>query len=213
MRKLQIVCFLVAAIVICGAIAYRIAYCEDIIRNGVEYRVRVEGYDPYDPMRGRYLAVRLALPDYRLTEAECAAFNVTSPGYVYNHIDRAYAVLTRDDDGFAEIAAISPAPPTDSTDFVEVTGTIANGSYHMSRDGDDDGEQDDNAPKFSARFDTNRYYINETLANQLERDHFRVEEEDNNTVAVLRVLNGKHIVTGLLVNGLPLEQIGLATEQ
>ena len=91
------------------------------------------------------------------------------------------------------------------------TGTIANESHNISRDGDNDDEQDDNAPKFSARFDTNRYYINEKLANQLERDHFRITED--NTVAVIRVLNGEHIVTGLLVNGLPLEQIGLATEQ
>ncbi|MDD4816483.1 MAG: GDYXXLXY domain-containing protein [Victivallaceae bacterium] len=205
MRKLQIICFLLAAAGVFGALIYRIVDCENIIRNGVEYRVRVTGYDPYDPIRGRYIAVRLVLPDYRITEAERAGFENRW------FLRRAYATLTSDEDGFAKIVALSAVPP-ENGNWAEVSGNLEYPSKRMSMLGaEPENEEKDGGEVFFASFDTNHYYLNESLADRLEQENFQIDED--NTIATIRVLNGKHIVTGLTADGVPLAQIGLGAAE
>ena len=64
--------------------------------------------DPYDPLRGRYLAVRPSQ-----TEAPVPA------GMVLNEGTQVYAVLTPGADGFAIISSLSLTPP-EGGDYVRV---------------------------------------------------------------------------------------------
>ena len=67
---------LVTLLIQCLGIAWLIWRYENIVRNGTEVRFRCEAYDPYDPLRGRYLNTTVretctALsPDLALREEE-----------------------------------------------------------------------------------------------------------------------------------------------
>lgn len=61
--------------------------------NGESYKFEVAPYDPYDPFRGRYVAIRTAVPLY--------------------HGDGEYAVLQKDDNGYANITEWTAEKPAE----------------------------------------------------------------------------------------------------
>ena len=65
----------------------------DTLRTGESYKFHVRPYDPYDPFRGRYVAL---MPDLDLSGRE-----------------KQYALLERDSNGFARIARWSTEKPQD----------------------------------------------------------------------------------------------------
>ncbi|GHV57245.1 hypothetical protein AGMMS49579_22840 [Spirochaetia bacterium] len=65
----------------------------NILTTGELYKFKVQPYDPYDPFRGRYVAIRQP------------SFNASGSG--------PYALLEKDTEGFARIASRQETKPND----------------------------------------------------------------------------------------------------
>lgn len=76
---------------------------ETIRREGAVFRLPLQPVDPYDVMRGRYLALSFLLPPHPLT-----------PPDGKEEGDAVYAVLQKGDDGMAYIARLSAEPENDA---------------------------------------------------------------------------------------------------
>jgi len=55
----------------------------DILSTGEVYKIKVTGYDPYDPFRGRYVSIRPELPAIR-RPVRCVRLSKDEDGFVYD---------------------------------------------------------------------------------------------------------------------------------
>ena len=76
---------------------------QDILNNGVAVKVRLNGFDPYDAFRGRFVAINLNFGSYKLPKpiTQDQFFPIYQRKYPVN------IVLEKDKNGFASIKKIS----------------------------------------------------------------------------------------------------------
>jgi uncharacterized membrane-anchored protein len=74
---------------------------EDVLRNGRPYKFRTAPIDPYDALRGKYIAL-----SYDNTEAAPRRWDQINDHGV------AYVSLRRDENGFAQFGYLTAKPPT-----------------------------------------------------------------------------------------------------
>ena len=112
MKKL--VCVAVALVVQCVAIGWLVWRYESIVRGGTEVRFRCEAYDPYDPLRGRYLntTVRESCTNFVDFAAE--------KGKTWEFRNRLYAKLEPSTNGLWCVVAVALTPPDDGGLWVSV---------------------------------------------------------------------------------------------
>lgn len=152
----------------------------------VEMRFRVGAYDPYDPMRGHYLKLRVQQRVF-LSREECRKAKSL-------HRDsrrKLFAVLEPGKGGLATVTAVCAAPPAGKA-FVRTEYVWFN----------DRAEK----PCCSVDLPFNRYFINEKLAADAE-GLLRNITRDKKHSAVLVVniyADGRYAVKDLLVDGKPL---------
>ncbi len=158
--------------------ATMIARHEITLATGRLYKFRTAPVDPYDPFRGRYVAL---------------GFNETTapatPGAPWTSGQSAYAVLEEDLAGFARIARLEPEPPDDG-DYVKVRVLFESA----------DGVHID--------WPFDRYYMNEALAPAAETaylEHSTRETQD--AYATVRVRNGMAVIEGLFIGDEPIEDV------
>lgn len=151
---------------------------EDVLESGVAYKFRCGPVDPYDVMRGRYVA--LSFPDTQLENWN---------GQYFDGSETAYAVLGIDEEGMAKIADVTLVPPT-SGDYLRVTaygGGTADATLWVT-----------------LPFD--RYYMDEYMAPAAEvayREQSRTEEGAH---ALIRVFEGEGVIQGLYFGEVPIEE-------
>lgn len=105
MKLLNGVLILLVSLIQLAAPAAMIWSRERTLREGAEYRFRVEPVDPYDAFRGRYV---------RITIGAREAPWIGEP----SDAERCFAVLARDADGYATVVAARATRPDDAEDFV-----------------------------------------------------------------------------------------------
>lgn len=86
--KSKKIIFLVFALIILCIPAYLIFSSEDVLANGHQHKLRLQGYDPFDPFRGKYLRLNYEdrIPcDADLKEGDLAyvVFEQDSLGFSY----------------------------------------------------------------------------------------------------------------------------------
>lgn len=148
---------------------------ERVIARGVPLRIRCAAPDPYDPFRGRYLAVRPEQTEYAGPEG------MPKRGAV-----PVWATLEADADGLSTIRSLSLEPVTGPT-VVRLTAR-----KDVWKPG---GEE------VRVEWPFDRLYLNERLAPDADRivaERFRTEQKP---VAELRVLDGRVVLVDLLVDG------------
>ena len=103
----KMVCVAVALVVQCAAIGWLVWRYESIVRGGTEVRFRCEAYDPYDPLRGRYLntTVRESCTNFVDFAAE--------KGKTWEFRNRLYAKLEPSTNGLWCVVAVALTPPDD----------------------------------------------------------------------------------------------------
>lgn len=148
--------FLLLAIVQLWVPLNMVSQYETVLRQGEIYRFRVGPVDPYDPFRGRYLAL-----DIYAAQVPQPAGKALRPGH------EVYALLRRNDAGFAEIVALRDSPPPQS-DYIRTT---------VKR-------REAQAVVLNLPFD--RYYITEPLAFDAEQA-FREQQAREDPVPYVRV--------------------------
>lgn len=142
----------------------------------VAYDFKLSLYDPYDPLRGRY--VRLD-----------SVMEVTLPGTAENEFaygDRIYASLERDPEGFAEITGLHKTPPANG-DYIKV-------EYRWSNL--DHGSRVREMLTHTVELPFDRFYMNEKAAPEMEK---RIAGSPDGT-AIIRTLvyaDGTAIITEL----------------
>ena len=154
---------------------------ERVIARGVPVRIRCTAPDPYDPFRGRYLAVR---PEgTQVPEPEGMPERGAVP---------VWATLVADADGLSRIESLSLEP---------VAGpTVVRLQARWQR-----WNQDGDTVVVEWPFD--RFYVNERLApdaDKLVAERFRGGEKP---VAEIRLLDGRAVLTDVLVDGVSIRDV------
>jgi uncharacterized membrane-anchored protein len=150
---------------------------EKVLTQGTLIKLKCTAPDPYDPLRGRYLAVR---PNQ--SEAPVTA------GMELKHGAQVYAVLTTGADGFATITSLSLTPPA-SGEYLRVkSGYVYNS-------------------KADIFWPFDRFYVNEKLAPEADKWFAENIRSTQGITAEVRVLNGRAVLEDLSLDGKPFREI------
>lgn len=155
---------------------------ERVIARGTTVRIRCAAPDPYDPLRGRYLAVRPE--ETRLPAPDGMPERGAVP---------VWATLVTDADGLSRIESLSLSPVSGPT-VVRLVATW----QRWNQEGD----------TVSVAWPFDRFYLNEWLApdaDTLVAERFR--EGQSQPVAELRLLDGRVVLTDVLVDGVSIRDI------
>lgn len=154
--------------------AYMIYEQSVVLSEGVVYKFRTQPIDPLDPFRGRYVTLSY----------EANSNRIDSPDDLGEE-DWAYAVLGKDEDGFAQISQLVLQEPKEK-DFIKVEVNWGNQSQG-----------------YYVRLPFNRYYASEETAPQIEQAVWRRQRDEvENVYAEVSVLKGKATLKELYVNDL-----------
>lgn len=185
---MRLILFIIVAIVQLGSIGWMLGSRELMLRKGQAVRFIVEPVDPYDPFRGRYVALNFAESDVE---------------YVgdFDYGDTAYGVLEVDPEGYARITELVPEAPEGKQLYlrVEVLGL-------RWRDAVGDKPS---ARVTQVKLPFDRYYMNEHAAPEAERIYREAvgrQAEANETAKrenylVARILDGKAVAQSLVLRG------------
>ena len=146
---------------------------ETTLSDGAVYLFRTAPVDPADLFRGRY--VRLGFADLIVSSSED-----------WEHGESVFAVLGRDDEGFARIVELVRDEP-DGGDYLAV-GVARNA-----------------LGKVDVRLNNDRFYMEETLAPAAERAYARLRQKP--AWAEIRVLDGHGVISDVFIDGTRLADI------
>ena len=150
---------------------------EQVLTQGTLIKLKCSAPDPYDPLRGRYLAVRP-------TQNEAAV----PAGLKITRGTQVYALFTTGADGFATISSLALTPP-------------ASGAYLRLKS----GYVYDNKASIIWPFD--RFYVNEKLAPEADKWFAENIRSAQGITAEVRVLNGRAVLEDLSLDGKPFREI------
>jgi uncharacterized membrane-anchored protein len=153
---------------------------EQTLTKGTLFKIKCAAPDPYDPLRGRYLAVR---PQQQQVDVPAD----TKLGYR----QQVFGTLTIGPDGLATITHLSPTPPA-SGDFIRLKTTYASGE------------------KIGIEWPFDRFYINEKLAPEADKwfaENIRSRDTAEGILAEVRVLDGRAVLADLSLHGKPFREI------
>jgi uncharacterized membrane-anchored protein len=176
-RRMALGLFLCLALVQLAVPASMIVRRELTLHSGRQYRFQTAPVDPYDPFRGRYVALAL-----QASSAPLPPNIPLTPG------QRVYAILTEDTAGFATITALSLTPPGGDTYFQTYV-------YYVSGD------------RVQIDIPFNRYYTDEHLAPAAERaywQHSRLQTHE--AYITVRIKDGLAVLEELYIAGKPLRE-------
>ncbi len=177
MKTLPLIIFGIAVLAQWAAPLSQIWTYEKVLTQGTLIKLKCTAPDPYDPLQGRYLAVRPSQ-----TEAPVPA------GMELKQDTQVYAVLTTGADGFATITSLSPTPPA-SGDYVRVkTGYVYSDKTNIS-------------------WPFERFYVNEKLAPEADKWFAENIRSIQGITAEVRVLNGHAVLEDLSFDGKPFREI------
>jgi hypothetical protein len=150
---------------------------EQTLANGTLVKLKCSAPDPYDPLRGRYLAVR---PEQR---------EVSVPkGAKLQRGMLVYASLTTGADGLARVTDLSVDQPVGG-DFIRLK------SGYMHND------------KTQIEWPFSRFYLNEKLAPEADRWFAENIRSTKGIIAEVRVLNGRAVLADLSFDGKSFREI------
>ena len=177
MKTFPLILFAIAALAQWAAPLSQIWTHEQVLAQGTLIRLKCSAPDPYDPLRGRYLAVR---PELR--EATMPAGMKLQKGM------QVYAQLAPGADGLATLSGLSLTPPA-SGDFIRVK------ARYVYND------------KVSFEWPFDRFYVNEKLAPEADKWFAQNIRTAKGIIAEVRVLNGRAVLQDLSLDGKPFREI------
>ncbi len=177
MKTLSWIIFGIAALAQWAVPLTGIMQHEQVLAKGTLIKLKCIAPDPYDPLRGRYLAVR---PEQR--EIGIPAGMKRERGM------QVYAMLTTGTDGLTTLTSPSLTPPA-SGEFIRLKA----GYVHDTQVG--------------IEWPFDRFYINEKLAPEADQWFAENIRSANGIIAEVRVLNGRAVLADLSLDGKPFREI------
>jgi uncharacterized membrane-anchored protein len=174
MRTVSFVIFAVAVLLQWAVPLVSIFEQEKILSEGAVVRIPCKAPDPYDPLRGRYLAVSPL-------EKEVAVDTTST----FKRKQKVYAVLELRDDNLQHLQRLTPVIPSAGECYIEVT--VAR--YQSNPD------------KVGIQWPISRYYLNEKLAPEADEWLIQNTRGEKFVTAEVRLLKGRAVIMDLLVDG------------
>jgi hypothetical protein len=182
-NKLRLVLYLLAFALALAYPLHTIVKLENRANISGVFSFKVAAYDPYDIMRGRYMALRV-LPDRCKLEDDS-----------FNSKKKTYLRLGVDQDGFAEILGVSNQKPANGP-FLALNG-------EQLRSYEPKGE-------ILIYYPFNKFYLNEKIAKEADAEVRRISAASDGTdkiylqVAILK--DGSFKVDNLYINDKTIRQ-------
>lgn len=182
-KRATLIALLAVALVQIAVPSMKVARREVVLREGIPFRFAARPVDPYDPFRGRYLAVNLE-------PLETKWDNSAGPPA------RCYVILEAGEDGFARALEASPHKPRGIKTYIK-----ARCRYSYSAD------------NVQVEIPVDRLYVPEPLAPRAEALYREFTASGTGrVVAVVRVLDGLAVLENLLFDDRPLFEQLMSSE-
>ena len=193
------VCVAVALAVQCAAIGWLIGRYENIVRNGTEVRFRCAAFDPYDPLRGRYLRTAVRESCTNIVGVALADDNY------WNYRDKFVARLEPSTNGLWRVSAAALEPQDDGGIWAKPSSSRAERSVSWEDRGKDESSADFENRRAASPFKVtftfpDQLFVNERVAPAAERV-LREMTNSSKAVAVYRVKGSEIVMTGIEVDG------------
>ncbi|MFO1484147.1 MAG: GDYXXLXY domain-containing protein [Verrucomicrobiaceae bacterium] len=177
MKSLPILLFILAALAQWAAPLSQIWTHEQVLAKGTLVRLKCRAPDPYDPLRGRFLAVRPEQTDATVPD-----------GAKIDRGSQVFFTLTPGADGLSTITTASLTPPATGIWLRARAGYVYN-------------------DKVTIAWPFERFYINEKLAPEADKWFAENIRSDQGIIAEVRVLNGRAVLADLSLNGRSFREI------
>lgn len=196
--------FLIAALVIqCLAIGWLIFRYERVVTKGTEVRFNCQAYDPYDPLRGRYLRVNVRESTTNIAEEIRQKLN--SDSYMILEKADRKSVLVRVEPNTNGVWRVVEAAFTPSNEGVWIKPKDISVDYILPYSEREDKEDWSEFQKRRAASGVkivaempNQLFINETIAKKAEKIlQEATSVKGKGAVAVYRVLNNEIVITDI----------------
>ena len=183
-----------------SAVGWLVLRYECIVRNGTEFRLKCRAYDPYDPLRGRYLAMTVS------EECTNILFKVKEE-HIWQRMDeKAFAKLVKmPGGGLYRVDAIAREPMDDGL-WVKPASLWIRDALGYS-----DKRKDESDAEFKARSDKagfkavmsfpDQLFVNEKIAPEAEK---LLRKKSDSAVAVYRAYDGRIVLTDIEIDGKPI---------
>ena len=183
-----------------SAVGWLVLRYERIVRNGTEFRLKCRAYDPYDPLRGRYLAMTVS------EECTNILFKVKEEHIWQGMDEKAFAKLVKmPGGGLYRVDAIAREPMDDGL-WVKPASLWIRDALGYS-----DKRKDESDDEFKARRDKagfkavmsfpDQLFVNEKIAPEAEK---LLRKKSDSAVAVYRAYDGRIVLTDIEIDGKPI---------
>ena len=187
----------VALVAQVAAIGWLIWRYERVVSQGTEVRFACQAYDPYDPLRGRYLRTRVSEDCTNMAFQVCATNR-------YQFHNKLFARLEPNGtNGLWRVAEVAIEPKAEGLWVRPKDSSI---EYRLDWPARQQGEKwdDFNRRQKSSGLKAvvsfpDQLFINEKLAPEAEK--VLRKHTGKSAVAVYRVLNGEMVITDIEING------------
>ncbi len=185
----------------CVAIGWLIWRYESIVRFGTELRFRCEAYDPYDPLRGRYLRTTV-----RERCSNCVGFSVDE-GSTYRYRDSLYAKLEPSTNGLWCVTAVAEQPQSDGGLWVKprrssIEHSITWSDKRKDESYDDFEKRRSSSPLVAVVSFPDQLFVNERVAPEAEKVlRNATSTNGKGAVVVYRARNGEMVMTDIEIEG------------
>ena len=166
--------FVLAALIQLFVPAQMILNRETVLKEGTVYKFKTRPIDPNDPFRGKYITLQYDIDTLKTSDT------------LWQRTEEAYVYFIKDANGFAEATRISREKLDLDEDYV-----IAEISWY-----------DKNKQEVRVNFPFNRYYIEESKAEEAE-EAYRIAQTDSlpdNTYALVHIKNGTAVLADVLID-------------
>jgi uncharacterized membrane-anchored protein len=179
---------------------------QDILNNGIAVKVRLNGFDPYDAFKGRFVAIDLNFGSYQLPEpmTQDQFFPKNEQHNKYKSKYPVNIILNKDNDGFASIKKISfNCEGSYSDNEIVMRGTQSR--WQVTYEYKNAFLSNGKIVAITPATHINRFYMNEFLApraEQLLRDN-KVRE---NAYAIIKIKNKIPVIENIYIDDKPISQ-------
>ena len=184
-----------------SAVGWLVWRYERIVRNGTEVRLKCRAYDPYDPLRGRYLAMTV--------REECTniLFEVKEEHLWRGTDEKAFVKLakTPGGNGLYRVDAIAREPMDDGL-WVKPTSLSIRDALGYSDKRKDESDDEFKVRREKAGFKAvmsfpDQLFVNEKIAPEAEK---LLQKKSDSAVAVYRAYDGRIVLTDIEIDGKPI---------
>ena len=163
--------------------------------TGSVWRFQTAPVDPSDPFRGRYVQLAFAVDRTPVPMADPARAWIDSES-------RVYAELAAGPDGYARLVRIHESRPQGDVEYIDVFAQ----HMHSPQATADGAPPEPLPPALFVRLPFDRYYLPEARAPEVERAYWDASRKAQaNTWAEVRVRDGHAVLTGLVLDGKPVD--------